>query len=588
MVQPESHANNPSIKLRARGRNIWLAALLAVMIAASAVVAPMCFLGNSQGHDLQPQLASWMDAAAQWPEGIIFPRWNAGANYDYGEPRFIFYPPASWIIGAALGSVAGWKLAPGLFVWVVVVFAGLSTWKLAREQLPAKQSIIAAVVYAANPYHLLMIYYRSSFAELLASAIFPLMIWGFLSTMREGWRRVPLLAIAFAGIWLANAPAGVIATYSLALLIVIACLLRRRLAPLLRGGVAMIAGFGLAAFYILPAAWEQRWVQIARAATDTYNPERNFLFARINDPEFLAFNWRVSTLAAAVMGFTALAIALSARWRRFARDDWWLLVALAGTATFLMFPPSAWLWRYLPELKFLQFPWRWLGPLSFCFAFFAALAARGKKRWLWLLMLAAVLCVTSTTIAADSDWGSEDIDRLTADINSGKGFDGIEGFQPINSNTDELDDESPRVDVYDSSADESSDDEKDDDAATEPQISIQQWTAERKIFSVTATQRTTLALRLLHYPAWKLEVDGRVSEPSIDPENGRMLVTLEAGTHRVEVHFVRTVDRTVGGAISLVFALGLLSAVVIAHRPSRRDSSAAHNPGAGCCSSTAD
>src|SRR5207253_3017731 len=158
------------------------------------------------------------------------------------------------------------------------------------------------------------------------------------------------LAIAFAGIWLANAPAGVIATYSLALLIVIGCVLRRSVAPLLRGGVAMIAGFGLATFYILPAAWEQRWVQIALAAADAYNPERNFLFARANDPDFISFNWRVSTLAVGVIVFTVIAIGLGASRRRMTRGTWWMLLALAGAATFLMLPPSAQLWRYLPEL----------------------------------------------------------------------------------------------------------------------------------------------------------------------------------------------------------------------------------------------
>src|SRR5467141_3067256 len=122
MNQPQPDDNQTRPESRARVRKSCLVALLAVVIVASAVVAPMCFLGNAAGHDLQPQIASWIEAAGQWHEGILFPRWAAEANAGYGEPRFIFYPPASWMIGAAIWSVMPWKMAPGVFIWLVLVF----------------------------------------------------------------------------------------------------------------------------------------------------------------------------------------------------------------------------------------------------------------------------------------------------------------------------------------------------------------------------------------------------------------------------------------------------------------------------------
>lgn len=523
----------------------------------------MFFLGNASGHDFQFHVASWLEVAGQWREGILFPRWAEWANWGFGEPRFIFYPPASWVLGAALGSLLPWSMVPGAFIWLALLLAGACMWRFAREWLPPREAAAAALLYTVNPYHLVLVYYRSDFAELLASALLPLLLCGALRVFRDGWRALQFLAVPFALIWLTNAPAAVLATYSLALLLFVSCVFRRCLRPLLLGGASMMVGFGLAAFYILPAAWEQRWVQIHQVLADLLSPQNNFLFTHVNAPEFLFFNWKVSGVAMGVLLATGIAAVFAARRRREFPELWWLLLALAGAATFLMFSPSLFLWRWLPKLQFVQFPWRWLGPLGVVFAFFLAVAigrsTRPRAGW---LAIGIALAMLGAALAYDGWWDSEDIPALILGIQSGHGYEGTDEYQPLGSNrydlpgTDVLGDlianPSPAIQQYDAS-----------DASFSPAsgvtLRIRRWTANEKSFSAKSPAPVTLALRLLNYPAWRLKIDGQDVPAGATPQTAQMLVPLPAGVHQVDVKFARTWDRVAGNILSALFAIFLLA-----------------------------
>ena len=99
---------------------------------------------------------------------------------------------------------------------------------LARRFLPWREAVFAAALYAVNPYHLVIVYWRSAFAELLAAAYLPLLLLLILRSEEDGRRIVAPLSLLMAAGWLTNLPSAVMMNYSLLLISVCLAVSGRR------------------------------------------------------------------------------------------------------------------------------------------------------------------------------------------------------------------------------------------------------------------------------------------------------------------------------------------------------------------------
>src|ERR1700730_8646331 len=557
---PKNHAAAPS-------SGGWLPALILSFCISLLIAAPFFWRGTASGHDFEFHATSWLDAAAQWKQGIRYPRWTEWATHGLGEPRFIFYPPLSWLLAPALSFLVPWDYVPVAFIVLVQTFAGVSAFAFARSLLPRSAALFAVVCYTANPNALLMIYFRSDYAELLASAFFPLLflaalrLAGVLDVQSQSWSRtLAFFSATFAVVWLSTAPAGVMATYSVTLLIAWAALVRSSWILLLTGTIGLQPVFGLAACYIVPAAYEQRWVNIAQALSPCLLPSEDFLYTITNDPEHTLFNYIASTIAVAMIVFTGIA-AVTARRNlnqshetRVQRQLWRTLLLLAVVAAALMLRPTFAIWQLLPKLRFVQFPWRWMSILTIPFVYFLAAAySRKRFRCLWTLAVAALVTSTAVFLAQHTWWDDEEFSTLRATIASGRGFDGTDEYDPIGDDHYNLPAKTPRAQLLPPA--EGAESQVGKAPATVPEVVVERWTPEDKIVQVDAPRPALLALRLLNYPAWKVELNGARIHPEQAEDSGQMIVPLPGGQSRVIARFTRTPDRTLGIAIGVVSAL---------------------------------
>jgi 6-pyruvoyl-tetrahydropterin synthase related domain len=541
----------------------WLPPTALSLTASLIIVAPFFYWGSASGHDFEFHVSSWLDVAGQWREGILFPRWTEWANHGFGEPRFLFYPPLSWLLAPALSFFVPWTYVPVVFIVLVQTSAGISAFAFARRLLPNYAAVFAAVVYAANPNALLIIYMRSDFAELLASAFFPLL---FLAALRLTGllkiseslqtRAIVAFAVTFAAVWLSNAPAGVMVTYSMALLFLWVALAERSWTRFAYGAAGMALGFGLAGFYLVPAAYEQRWVNIGQVLSAGLLPSQNFLYTTIDDPEHNLFNWIASSTAIAMIvltGIAALAVHRHLRQQDQSGEQakaWRVFLLLAAAATLLMMNPATFLWKVLPKLRFVQFPWRWMSILAAAFVWFlAAVIVRSRLRWIWIATTTVVLVTTGVFFVRHTWWDADDVPALQFVVANGQGFEGTDEYDPVGDDHYNLPTKGPQpLAVILANA----------SASLVPRVTkvtIDRWTAEEKIIRAESSEPARLALHLLNYPAWRIEINNSASSAEPPTDTNQMIVPIPAGQSTIRVHFTRTLDRTLGLFLSLLSAL---------------------------------
>ena len=528
----------------------WTASAALLSLATALVIVwPFFRSGYASGHDFEFHLHAWADAAQSWRQGIFFPRWADLANHGFGEPRFIFYPPLSWMLGALLTVLLPGDLVPGAFYVVVLTFAGVAAFRLTREYLPETDAAMAAILYVANPYHLVIVYMRSAFAELMVSALLPLLVLYALRLPRERWRAVGPMALVFGAIWLTNAPAALVTSYALAVLLVGLAWQERSTAPLVMGGAGIAVGLLLASIYIVPAAAEQGWIQVRQVLGDNRTIDDNFIYTRVGAGELRrAFNFLVSTVAVIQMSVLVLSAwkARSER-ARFGRA-WWPLLILGAVASVMMLSISAPLWHVLPKAEFVQFPWRWLFVLSLVVVLIgtAGYMPRRIKHVEWVVTLVALLALGSFLL--DKGWPGalHGAGTTLAASRSGYFDPTAPEYTPAGSDRSQLQSEHAVASFV-----------GEDGRVLAAPAEVLAWTAEEKHLVLNSRTAQRVVLGVLSYPAWEAQVNGRIVPITAYAGGGEITLPVQAGKSDIELRFGRTRDRTVGGVLSLLGVVAL-------------------------------
>jgi hypothetical protein len=556
-------ASASSDATRAQRRRSLLLAVVGIALL------PLAWRGTSCGQDFDFHLQNWQELVAHWQHGAIYPHWAESANYLAGEPRFVFYPPLSWIAGGLLGLILPWTWTPVAFTLLALLGAAFSFRAMAREWMPEDSATVAACLYVVNPYMLFVAYERGAMAELLGAAWLPLLV---LYGLRAKRSFLPL-AITVAAIWLTNAPAGVMGCYMLAVLVAVTAAQEKngRLIGRAAGGVAL--GLGLAGFWLIPALYEQRWVEIARAIGPLMRVEDSFLFGYAKLAGASAderFNIVYHNQVLRTVSWIAVALIVGAvvtAWlaRRKRNAIWMPMVVVGAGVSILQLRWSDGVWWLAPELKFLQFPWRWMMVLGLVFAALAGLALRGEAatrraiavRAVVMLLLAGGMAVLSSMLF----WQPcDEEDNVQAQIVTfhEAGFEGSDEYTPQGADNGEIQQGLPQVRLLITPNAEGTSEGNNPQWTADPTqeisagVTVDRWNPEHKSVTIVSEQPGYAVLRLMDYPAWRVTRNDAEVRHRVRRGDGLMAIPIEAGTNRIDVQWRITNDQWAGIGLSLL------------------------------------
>lgn len=291
-----------------------------------------------------------------WRSGEFTPGWDGLANYTLGDPRFSFYPPVSLCLGALLSTILPVNLVPAAFIWFSLVLSALCMHAASKSIAGDRNGTIAAILYMISPYVLVTSITRFAVAELLVLAWMPLILLYFLRTTGHHDKRAALLlGCLLALTWMTNLPASIVLIYVLFFVAAITTIHQQSVNALLSFITAEFIAILAAAFYVVPVFFEKEWITASSLLHQNFRDF--FVFGPISGLHRMRFQlglWIIALLQIAVI---AASIVIC---RRKVNSQYRSLCELAAVAFLFELPVTTVLWLYLPEIRYIQFPFRFL------------------------------------------------------------------------------------------------------------------------------------------------------------------------------------------------------------------------------------
>lgn len=227
-----------------------------ILIASIIPVLNLLTPGMPFVHDGQDHVARIANFYAALKDGIIVPRWAGSLNWGYGHPILMFLYPFPEYLASAVHFV-GFSLVDStkLVLAVSFVASAVTMYLWMAAAFGTQVGVIGALLYSFAPYRFVDLYVRGALGEHVAFVFPPLVLYCLRKRSFTG-ASLALAALILSHNALALMFLPIIGLYGVYLLLFEE---KHRFLFIIYYSLCIVVGFGLSAFFWLPAILEGRF-----------------------------------------------------------------------------------------------------------------------------------------------------------------------------------------------------------------------------------------------------------------------------------------------------------------------------------------
>lgn len=554
-----------------------LALLLAVFAVYPALACPI--EEHAQDASVFHVYRSVVFSAAR-ADGWLFPRWAPSINAGLGGPLFSFYAPMVYYLVDALNVLGvahpvAWRLITALALLAGAAGMFGLALKLFRR---ADVALVCAVAFTYAP-HLLKDLFERGSPQGLPIVLYPWMLWTLARLAeRPSGRRLALASVCWAAMLLLHTAAALWLLPVIGVLLCYLALHSSHRSSLVCLG-ALLAGFMLVAFFLVPFVSERPYVQAERNHAAHYTrPDLNplSLAVLLAPPAVfdtgLAHNGMGHSIGILHAPLLLLGLAFGLiMWRQGHTRDMILPggAAMLGVATvWLQTEYATFVWMAMPFLRTLEFRWRLQSTIGLLGALIlGAVVASWSSRYRAVVL--ATLAAAYVSLSLPSlypqllpHWVNFPAVPTAAEatvFGLQRGAPGLSAFSEELPRWRQLpftEDEARRVAAT--------------PIANLPDgghiVSDERRTGQWRV-QVETPSAFEAALHVLYFPGWAGYVDGTREPLSAMEDTGYVQLWIPAGTHEVTLRYEGTLAQHIGDWISALAAAALLLLAVFWRGP---------------------
>lgn len=473
-------------------------------------------------------------------EGSFPCRWAPDAGLGFGEPLFNYYGQFTYWLGQlfiqlGLSITASVKL---LFL-LSLVLSSLSMYLLARLFWSPTGALVSSLFYVYAPYRAVDAWVRGALPESLAFIYYPLILYSLEK------KRYLVFSLLVSALLLTHN----LSLFMFAPFLAVWWLVRSRDWKFIP---ALGLVFPLAAFYLLPVFFESHLVTLSRVTSDYYAYQLHFttlsqLFLSrfwgyggstwgLNDTMSLSvghLHWLIPIIVLIYSTFKYLTLHPSPESGEGTKGrgtkEIWLFTSLAFIAVFLTHGKSEFLWKIIPGMSYVQFPWRFL---SISTLFFSLAAGTVKlPRHLHLCLILVIILFNFSFFRPDIWRSVSDSEQFSGPLWDEQRSSALSDFWPTNAALPTT--FAPHLPELVSSG------------------------AHKQTYYLNLASPTQIIFSTVYFPGWHLYSQG--TKIALSHPSGLITASLPPGSQTYELIFQDTPPRTAGNLLSLLsLALVLL------------------------------